>query len=102
MTSTTYTLRPERRSLKATEERSPVYQMGSLTLTAAFSALDWLQVRYFEVVDQMVLQLIKRLWIAEKSGGGKFSILVTGDHSTPALFGDHSHEPVPLAVAHVR
>ena len=54
------------------------------------------------MLDQMVLQLITRLWIAEKSGAGPFSILVTGDHSTPALFGDHSHEPVPLAVAPVR
>ena len=50
----------------------------------------------------MVLQLIKRLWIVEKSGDSQFSILVTGDHSTPVLFGDHSHEPVPLALAHVR
>jgi hypothetical protein len=31
----------------------------------------------------------------------KFSILVTGDHSTPVMFGDHSHEPVPLAYADV-
>lgn len=31
----------------------------------------------------------------------KFSVLVTGDHSTPVMFGDHSHEPVPLAVADV-
>ena len=29
-------------------------------------------------------------------------VAVTGDHSTPVLFGDHSHEPVPLAIAHVR
>jgi hypothetical protein len=31
----------------------------------------------------------------------KFAVLVTGDHSTPVMFGDHSHEPVPLAVADV-
>jgi hypothetical protein len=31
----------------------------------------------------------------------KFSVLVTGDHSTPVMFGDHSHEPVPLACADV-
>lgn len=30
------------------------------------------------------------------------SIVVTGDHSTPVEFGDHSHEPVPFAIAHVR
>jgi 2,3-diphosphopglycerate-independent phosphoglycerate mutase len=32
----------------------------------------------------------------------RFSIVVTGDHSTPVEFGDHSHEPVPVALAHVR
>lgn len=31
----------------------------------------------------------------------RYSILVTGDHSTPVMFGDHSHEPVPLAIADV-
>ena len=31
-----------------------------------------------------------------------YSVLLTGDHSTPVAFGDHSHEPVPLALAHVR
>jgi hypothetical protein len=31
----------------------------------------------------------------------RFSVLVTADHSTPVMFGDHSHEPVPLAMAHI-
>jgi hypothetical protein len=31
----------------------------------------------------------------------RFMVVVTGDHSTPVLFGDHSLEPVPFAVAHV-
>lgn len=30
-----------------------------------------------------------------------FCVLVTADHSTPVMFGDHSHEPVPLAIANV-
>ena len=30
------------------------------------------------------------------------SVVVTGDHSTPVEFGDHSHEPVPFAIAHLR
>ena len=33
---------------------------------------------------------------------GRFTVVVTGDHSTPVMFGDHSHEPVPIAIAHVR
>ena len=32
----------------------------------------------------------------------RYSVVVTGDHSTPVEFGDHSHEPVPFAIAHVR
>ncbi len=32
----------------------------------------------------------------------RFAVAVTGDHSTPAVYGDHSHEPVPFAIAHVR
>lgn len=60
----------------------------------------------------MVGQMIRRLWEAEQqqcaSSDGLFqepqcfTIVVTGDHSTPVMFGDHSHEPVPFAVAHVR
>ena len=26
---------------------------------------------------------------------------VTGDHTTPAAYGDHSHEPVPFSIAHL-
>lgn len=29
----------------------------------------------------------------------RFAVCVTGDHSTPVVFGDHSHEAVPFAVA---
>lgn len=30
-----------------------------------------------------------------------FAICITGDHSTPVAYGDHSHDPVPFAIAHV-
>jgi len=77
-----------------------------------------LKVRYLEVVDTMVGQLLRLLWQAEKNSpveikDGKcknekeqqqhqqFTIVVTGDHSTPVEFGDHSNEPVPFAIAHV-
>ncbi|KAL4518101.1 hypothetical protein Ndes2526B_g01464 [Nannochloris sp. 'desiccata'] len=77
-----------------------------------------LKVRYLEVVDTMVGQLLRLLWQAErkyevdlKDGENndekklqqqKFTVVVTGDHSTPVEFGDHSNEPVPFAIAHVR
>lgn len=50
----------------------------------------------------MLRQLIRRLHEAEAAGSGQYAICVTGDHSTPVLFGDHSHEPVPFTIAHVR
>lgn len=60
------------------------------------------QVRFLEVVDKMVGQMLRLLWQAEGDTGARYTIIVTGDHSTPVLFGDHSNEPVPLAIAHVR
>lgn len=50
----------------------------------------------------MLRQLIRRLHEAETAGHGQYAVCVTGDHSTPVLFGDHSHEPVPFTIAHVR
>ncbi len=32
----------------------------------------------------------------------RFAICITGDHSTPVAYGDHSHDPVPFAIARVR
>ncbi|KAK9845885.1 hypothetical protein WJX81_005130 [Elliptochloris bilobata] len=61
-----------------------------------------LKVRYLEAVDAMTRQLVARLAAAEAAGRGRFAVCVTGDHSTPVVFGDHSHEPVPLALAHLR
>jgi len=60
------------------------------------------QVRYLEAVDAMARQLLARLAAAEAAGRGRFAVCVTGDHSTPVVYGDHSHEPVPLALARVR
>lgn len=64
----------------------------------------------------MIGQLLRRLADAEaatatplpqsshqagNSAPAKFAVCVTGDHSTPVIFGDHSHEPVPLVIAHI-
>jgi len=59
------------------------------------------QPRLLEAVDVMVRQLVARLWADQAAGGGPYALAVTGDHSTPVAFGDHSHEPVPFAVAHL-
>ena len=58
-----------------------------------------LQLQYLECVDTMIRQLVARLHQAEADKLGQFAVCVTGDHSTPVLFGDHSHEPVPFTIA---
>lgn len=54
----------------------------------------------------MVQHLLTRLGQAELSGQGppgqRFAVCVASDHSTPVLRGDHSCEPVPFALAHLR
>lgn len=61
-----------------------------------------LKVRFQEAVDKMIRQIVRLLWEDEQQGETRYSIVVTGDHSTPVVFGDHSHEPVPFAIAHIR
>lgn len=52
-----------------------------------------------ERADRMVSQLIRLLWEEQKETGTRFVMCITGDHTTPVHFGDHSHEPVPFVVA---
>lgn len=78
--------------------------------------VDW-KVEYLQVADQVIGQLIRLLWENETetcgadvagegsvdtSGAATYSIVITGDHTTPVRFGDHSCEPVPLAIASVK
>ncbi|EFJ17030.1 hypothetical protein SELMODRAFT_268500 [Selaginella moellendorffii] len=56
----------------------------------------------FEAVDKMIGQLARMLWEAECRGAGQFSLCVTGDHSTPVEYGDHSFEPVPFTICHLK
>ena len=58
-----------------------------------------LKVALIEKADAMVGQLVRMLWEAQAAGGPRFLLCITGDHSTPVHLGDHSHEPVPFAVA---
>lgn len=56
-----------------------------------------LKLGYIEAVDVMVGQLLRGFWAAQ----GRYVVVLAADHSTPVVFGDHSHEPVPVAVADV-
>ncbi|KAJ6795742.1 Uncharacterized protein M6B38_224250 [Iris pallida] len=57
-----------------------------------------LKVHGLEAVDRAIGQLARLLWQAEKSGPFQYYLCVTGDHSTPVEYGDHSFEPVPFAL----
>jgi hypothetical protein len=60
-----------------------------------------MQVKFLEVVDKMIGHLLVGLHDAEQQQQQRYCVCVTGDHSTPVVFGDHSHEPVPFAAARV-
>jgi hypothetical protein len=74
-----------------------------------------LQVKFLEVVDTMVGHILAHLAAAQQqqqqeAGQGAvgtstatdaYAVCITGDHSTPVVFGDHSHEPVPFTLAWV-
>ena len=61
------------------------------------------KVEWLERVDGMVGEVVAGLRAAarEGTGGVRYVVLVTGDHSTPVRSGDHSCEPVPLVLAEV-
>lgn len=77
------------------------YDFGFLHVKAVDDAghdkrLD-LKIDFIELVDTMIGQLVRMLYNA----GEDAVIAVTGDHSTPVEFGDHSFEPVPFAMSTV-
>ncbi|KAK4803965.1 hypothetical protein SAY86_003782 [Trapa natans] len=60
------------------------------------------KVKGLEFVDLAIGQLAKLLWEAESTGNFQYAICVTGDHSTPVEYGDHSFEPVPFTICWLR
>ncbi|KAL8528547.1 hypothetical protein ACS0TY_006100 [Phlomoides rotata] len=60
------------------------------------------KVKGLETVDRAIGQLAKLLWQAESTGAFQYYICVTGDHSTPVEYGDHSFEPVPFALCRLK
>ncbi|KAJ1435439.1 Metalloenzyme [Sesbania bispinosa] len=61
-----------------------------------------LKLKALEAVDTAVGQLARLLWEAESSGKFQFFLCVTGDHSTPVEYGDHSFEPVPFTICQLK
>lgn len=60
------------------------------------------KVKGLEAVDRAIGQLASLLWQAESSGNFQYFLCVTGDHSTPVEYGDHSFEPVPFAICRLK
>ncbi|KAF8105701.1 hypothetical protein N665_0157s0265 [Sinapis alba] len=52
------------------------------------------KVKGLEAVDKAIRQLAKLLWQAESCTNYQYFLCVTGDHSTPVEYGDHSFDPV--------
>lgn len=61
-----------------------------------------LKVKALEAVDRAIGQLARLLWRAESTGKFQYSLCITGDHSTPVEYGDHSFEPVPFALCRLK
>ena len=53
------------------------------------------KVGWIEKCDAMIGQIVQGLCAL---GSDDFALVVTGDHSTPVLSGDHSFEPVPFVI----
>ncbi|CAL5367473.1 unnamed protein product [Camellia sinensis] len=60
------------------------------------------KVKGLEAVDRAIGQLARLLWQAESTGNFQFFLCVTGDHSTPVEYGDHSFEPVPFTLCRLK
>ncbi|MED6147145.1 hypothetical protein PIB30_041318 [Stylosanthes scabra] len=88
------------------EGRSDGYDFGFLHIKAIDDAghdkASILKVKGLEAVDTAVGQLARLLWEAESSGKFQFYLCVTGDHSTPVEYGDHSFEPVPFTMCRLK
>lgn len=60
------------------------------------------KLKALEAVDLAIGQLTRLLWEAESTGNFQYFLCVTGDHSTPVEYGDHSFEPVPFALCRLK
>lgn len=54
------------------------------------------KIYYLEKMDAMIGSVIDQLSTETETN---YTIVVTGDHTTPSLYGDHSCEPVPFCIS---
>ncbi|XP_044468857.1 probable 2,3-bisphosphoglycerate-independent phosphoglycerate mutase [Mangifera indica] len=60
------------------------------------------KVKALEAIDQAIGQLARLLWQAEGTRDFQYFLCVTGDHSTPVEYGDHSFESVPFTMSRLK
>ncbi|KAL6222251.1 hypothetical protein ACLB2K_005643 [Fragaria x ananassa] len=86
--------------------RSDGYDFGFLHIKAIDDAghdkATILKVKGLEAVDRAIGQLARLLWETESTGKFQYFLCVTGDHSTPVEYGDHSFEPVPFTICSLK
>ncbi|CEI87497.1 hypothetical protein RMCBS344292_01908 [Rhizopus microsporus] len=56
------------------------------------------KIYYFERIDEMIGTVVQTL---EQRKDESYTVIVTGDHTTPVLYGDHSCEPVPFCITNL-
>ncbi|KAI8884206.1 archaeal type cofactor-independent phosphoglycerate mutase [Backusella circina FSU 941] len=56
------------------------------------------KIYFLEEIDRMLETIVTAL---SKDNENEYTIVVTGDHSTPVLYGDHSCEPVPFCISKI-
>ncbi|KAG2261229.1 hypothetical protein Bca52824_068308 [Brassica carinata] len=60
------------------------------------------KVKDLEAVNKAICQLAKLLWQAESCTNYQYFLFVTGDHSTPVEYRDHSFVLVPFTMCRLR
>ncbi|KAI9264939.1 2,3-bisphosphoglycerate-independent phosphoglycerate mutase-domain-containing protein [Phascolomyces articulosus] len=84
-----------------THLKGTIYDFGFLHIKAVDDAghdrnIDY-KIKFLEKIDKMMGDIIRQL--NEDSGENEYTIVITSDHSTPVLYGDHSCEPVPFCIS---
>jgi 2,3-diphosphopglycerate-independent phosphoglycerate mutase len=59
------------------------------------------KVHFTERADAMISRLVEGIHAECGEEDSEVTIVVTGDHTTPVKYGDHTFEPVPFAIARV-
>ncbi|KAI9486263.1 MAG: 2,3-bisphosphoglycerate-independent phosphoglycerate mutase-domain-containing protein [Benjaminiella poitrasii] len=82
----------------------PHYQFGFCHLKAVDEAGHdrdlQKKIYYLEKIDEMIGIVIQKL--NENTTLDEYTVVVTGDHTTPVHYGDHSCEPVPFVITKLK